>query len=608
MFRSKNRFGGKAPTFAVLVDRVGDAYQCAVLRGVMHAATAAGANLLCFAGGELPMDPSTPDVRHRVYDLVGPSSVDGVILLGSTLSHSVGTEGLVKFCGRFRSQPLCNIGAAVPGVATVTVNNEAGMRAVVLHLIREHGARRLAFVRGPLANVEAELRLRAYKSALEDNGIAFDERLVVTGDFTMPSGEHAVSVLVDERGVSLEELDGIVSSNDTMALGILGELGRRGVRVPADLALVGFDDIEEACLLEPPLTTVRQPFDKQGGEGLHIVLGALRGSAAKGVDLETEPTVRRSCGCAPTAGLARRETTSLRALGFDAALLTRRQHVLDVLTRAAAGAFVNAGSDWQGRLLSALVRDVASQEPREFSALFQDIVTRLHRRGVEAHAFDAVLGALRQETIPLLRGDAVRSERAEDVFHQARLVILNTMQRMLVNQRLRLGNDIRSMTLACNALAAAFEPDELTAEFVRRLPPMGFAAGMLVLYERSPRGESARLLVGYDAKSGRQWVNRGPFDPRALLPSDVANTQGQGRSFMVMPLAHRHELYGHLMLELESEQAFAYAAVTEAVTTAVRGARVLAQVEPESGMRPVSLAPEAPVGEAAPAAEQGLGS
>lgn len=585
MYRSRNRFGGRAPTLGVLVDRVGDHYQCAVLRGVTRAATAAGANLLCFVGGELPLDPLRSEVRHRLYELVGPSSVDGVLLLGSTMGYAVGAQGLQRFCEGFRSLPVCSVGERVADLPCVSVSNEAGMREVVLHLIVQHAARRIAFVRGPQANGEAELRLSAYRSALAEHGIDFDAGLVVMGDFSQQGGEAAVREL-EARGVVLTGLNAIVASNDNMALGVLAALERRSLRVPSQLAVVGFDDIEEAALVEPALTTVRQPFDRQGYDALHLLLAALRdGTAPRSVELDTEATIRGSCGCESGAASPRRQVPSARNLGFDAALLQRRQQILDVLTRATAGSFGAAGADWQGRLLSALVSDLSGEGPRAFQLAFQELVTKLHGKGVDPQLFNALISALRLELVPLLRNDVARLDRAEELFHLGRLTVSNTVQRLMVRQRLSLGHSIRTMTAVCNGLSAAFEPSELDEHVLTRLPSIGFQCCMLVLYDGSD-ARSARLRVGYDRRTGQTWTGGGtPFDAKQLLPPEIVHSEGPGRSFAVMPLSYKRELFGHVMLDLNLEHAYAYGPLTEALTTAVRGGRALAHGLPESGPR-----------------------
>ena len=182
MLRS-NKLGVPAPTIGVLADWLGDAYHVAVLKGLLEAASSAGVNLLCFVGGELPVDAETSDARHRIYDLADARCVDGLVLVGSALSDEVGVDGLTRHCRRYRSLPVISVGIDLQGFPSVTVDNQAGMRAVVTHLLEVHGARRLACVRGPLNNPEAELRVAAFREALALHGRVADESLIVTGNF-----------------------------------------------------------------------------------------------------------------------------------------------------------------------------------------------------------------------------------------------------------------------------------------------------------------------------------------------------------------------------------------------------------------------------------------
>src|SRR5262249_39045631 len=153
-----------------------------------------------------------------------------------------GAARLGEYCARFRPMPMCSIAVELDGMSSVCVDNEVGVALGVRHLARLHGMQRIAFVRGPAANAEAEQRFRAYRDALAECGIPFDPALVADGDFQPESGKEAVRLFVTERKLAL---DAIVAANDAMALGALDELDRLGIRVPEQVALVGFDDIDE---------------------------------------------------------------------------------------------------------------------------------------------------------------------------------------------------------------------------------------------------------------------------------------------------------------------------------------------------------------------------
>lgn len=554
---------GNAPTVGVLVDWMGDQYQAAVLRGLVDTAADAGANLVCFVGGQLPADPSARSGRHRVYDVCNGRNVDGVVVLASTLVHAVGHGVLARYCDRYRPLPVCTIGVSLPGLPSVTVDNEVGVRDLLRHAILEHGARRIAFVRGPIANAEAELRENAYRATLAEHGLPVDERLVVPGAFTEECGVEAVQKLSRLPGLRLEDLDFIVASNDAMAMGVLRGLEARGIAVPTQVRVLGFDDVEDARLTQPPLTTVRQPLDRLGQEALRMTLEWIRhGAMPEARELATEPVIRRSCGCAHPSGRAGPSLGPERSLGFEAALLMKREHILLDLARVARGSFAAAGADWADRLLNALVADLRNPGPSGFVSTFDTLVERLLARNVDLNLCHEVLGALRARLVPLLRSDRARSERAEDLFHICRLATSHAIQRGLMRERLHLGRWILALNTTCTALASCADADELEKRALERLPGLGIESCAVVVYDGSDQG--ARLLFGYDA-SGSSAPPSADFDRSLLLPNGLAALR-RGASIVVLPLVFRERNLGHVLLELDLRQAFAYGAIAEAMS------------------------------------------
>lgn len=573
MYRANSRLGARAKTLGVLLDWLGDPYQGGILRGIRAAARTAGAQLLCFPGGSLPGPGGGEDARHRLFELVTERCVDGVLLLSSTLSHHVGATGVEQFAATLRGLPVCSIGVELAGVPSLTTDNDSGMRECVAHLIREHGAQRLALVRGPLANEEAERRASAYREILAASGIPYDERRVVVGDFMEPSGRAAIDALERQCGPIHESLDAIVVCNDAMALGVLSALEQRGVPVPESVAVTGFDDTEEARLLQPPLTTVRQPLEQLGARAVQMVLESVQhGGRPEGTQLPTDVTLRRSCGCSAWRSPMRVEVPpSSRRMSFEASLLMRRQTVLDELARAAHGHFGAAGPDWQARLLNSLVADIAEAGSDGFVSVFQDIMTKLPLSGTDLNVCDDVVNVLREQLLPWL-GHHQRS-RAEDLFHQARRVVSTTIQRILARERLYLGRHTRTLSAVCGTLAMTFDYQQLAERVLSELPKLGIISAFLVTYEEPGPGR-ARLLAGFDQRSQRQWREGAGFERELLLSRDLVSADRDGRSYVVAPLVWKQQSLGHLMLEFDMDHASYYGAIAEALSAALRGAHL----------------------------------
>ena len=172
---------------------------------------------------------------------------------------------------------------------TIGATNWSGGLSATEHLI-ELGHRRIGLIAGPKSLLCSRARLDGYRAALEAAGI--EEQLIVQGDFLHESGYAGAAELLDLP----EPPTAIFASSDTMALGAYEAARRRGMRVPDDLSVVGFDDLPESRWSSPPLTTVRQPLADMGAQAARTALRLARGEDIEvpRVELATELMVRDS--------------------------------------------------------------------------------------------------------------------------------------------------------------------------------------------------------------------------------------------------------------------------------------------------------------------------
>ncbi len=182
-----------------------------------------------------------------------------------------------------------------PRVASVVVDDRGGAVRVASHLLSDHDLRSIAHISGPLGHRSAVDKLAGYRAALHEQGAPEDERLVAEADYTEAGGAAACERLL-ASGI---RFDGLFAANDQMAFGALHTLRQHGMRVPHDLAVVGFDDIALARVIQPPLTTVHQPMAEIGRQATARLIELLAGKSPepRQIELPTTLVVRGSCGC-----------------------------------------------------------------------------------------------------------------------------------------------------------------------------------------------------------------------------------------------------------------------------------------------------------------------
>ncbi|MEV0776222.1 LacI family DNA-binding transcriptional regulator [Streptomyces sp. NPDC050428] len=181
----------------------------------------------------------------------------------------------------------------------IEVANSDGERELARHLIRDHGLRRLAFVGVAAESPDAQARFRGYREACREAGLPVaDEPDLRAEMMTQAEGERTTDALMD-RATGRERPQAILFANDQMAIGALHALERRGVRVPDDIAVTGFDGIPMSRIVRPSLTTVRQPMRRLGEEAVELLIHRLADPARDPVSLMLPVSVARraSCGC-----------------------------------------------------------------------------------------------------------------------------------------------------------------------------------------------------------------------------------------------------------------------------------------------------------------------
>ncbi len=269
---------GQSLTIGVLTQNFGSPFYDGIIQGVVR-----GLNRTdyfpIFADGQW-----RSDIELEAILAMMRRQIDGLIVIGGFLVP----EELEKLA---RDIPLVIVARRLAGFEEncVCIDNVQASYVATQHLI-ELGHRRIAHISGRLDHPDARDRQQGYIMAIEEAGIQPNPELIIEGNFRRQSGVLAIDMLL-LRGVAFSA---IFAANDQMAHGARLGLYRRGLRVPEDLSLVGFDDDSAAAFMIPPLTTVRQPAVELGHEASRIILARLKGETASPARLKSELIVRES--------------------------------------------------------------------------------------------------------------------------------------------------------------------------------------------------------------------------------------------------------------------------------------------------------------------------
>jgi LacI family transcriptional regulator len=277
----------------VIVHDVSDPYFGEIVRGVEDAANLRDHRVFVCSSDR---DPERELAYVRA--LMGHRA-DAILFAGGAIDDRAYQAELRRLLNAFKT-----LGGVVVMLAphlyrapSVTVDNARAAGDMTQYLL-ELGHRHIGFIAGPQQIRTSGVRLAGHREALERSGLALDPDLVEGGGFTTEGGAKAATELIERS----DDVTAIFAANDVMAFGVLHAVAGLGIRVPQDVSVAGFDDIQLAGFAMSPLTTVRVPMSELGQLGAQTALNALAGIRVRSVTLPTEIVLRESTAPPPPRG------------------------------------------------------------------------------------------------------------------------------------------------------------------------------------------------------------------------------------------------------------------------------------------------------------------
>ena len=574
-------------TIGVFASQVGRAWGAEFMAGITNTAEANNVNLVHFIGGKLfsLTAPGEEKPSFGLYDLAKPDQFDG-LLLTTDVAYGTSAHDLAAFAKVYGTLPIVTQSVDIQGASMFVPDNTEGMRAAVRHLIEEHGYKRIAFICGIEGNIDAEQRFQAYKDELKAHDLRFEESLVVRGDYTPESGRAAVFTLLNERKLRFQA---VVAANDRMAFGALEALQERGVRVPDDVAITGFDDLREAQATGVPLTTVRQSFYTAGKHALEALLKRINGETVPPVTITpTQLLVRWSCGCLPEN--VRQAAVAPRDVAKTARLENKREAALRALLNSAGVTeqdpallqFKDAfGHTWDGFLLALNDRSTSD----EFLKTVNGMIELMQKNGLAPAIWHNVISMMRKYALGGITSHTAML-KAENIFQQMRLLAGELSQRAQAYRRLVLEQQENILQGFSTSMAPTMSIDEIGAAISEHFPAMGIGRWYVMFYSdvtapqsiSAPPPESYRLLFQYEGAkfeipNKRSSIGTGQLVPRGKTPQDHRYTA------VVMPLSLAKNRFGFMWVEMGPRDWEIYVRIRNLVSSALLRTMLVQQRE-----------------------------
>jgi signal transduction histidine kinase/CheY-like chemotaxis protein len=565
------------PTLGFLLASLNTGASRALWPGLLDAAERLDVNLVSFPGGRLHATTAFEHQRNQIFDLASVECLDGLVTWASSLGGVLGPDETNAFHLRYTGLPMVSLAQFMEGLPAVVLDSYQSMRALLNHLIQEHGFTRLAFIRGPEEHYYAQERYRAYLDALQANELPLDPQLV-TRPLRWESGAEAVKILLDERGLKPgKDFQAIVAVSDMLALWALKTLQTHGYDVPGEVAVTGFNNSIEERLSTPPLTTVDLPFYNQGARALELLLAQLKGESVPAlITLPSQMIVRESCGC----------TSAAVALASISASKTSRpqsrEECLFEMTQAAGGEIPEALQAGLNALVEIFAKSIENaailpKEKGRFLQTLDHLLNQAMRARLDVLAWNDVISILRRWALSHLTNDAQRIQtEIESLLSQARVVISEAERRAQAYWQWQAERQAETLRETNRALLTTFDVHQLGDVLYEQLPQLGIPSAYLILYDQPG---FSRLMMAYTEQGRIDLAPEGwQFATKQLIPPEFL-PQHRRTSLVVEPLYFQEKSLGYAVFEVGPRQGDVYELLRSNLSSAIQGALLFEEIQ-----------------------------
>jgi diguanylate cyclase (GGDEF)-like protein len=547
---------GILPGWSGLAGIIPDRYLASILKGIQSAARVKQCHLLLAWGlGRVYLQsgdtfPAWPEVASDSDFLpVGPWNTDGLIVF-APLRHEARSRYLKELSDQ--GFPVLYIATGEQG-PSISANNESGIHQAVAHLVN-HGHRHIAFVAGdPTDKGDSQTRLHAYHAALAQHNLEVRPELIVHGWHTYTGGYEAAENFIDS-GV---EFTALISSDDNSAVGAMQAFRDKGLRIPDDVAVIGFDDQPDAVAQIPPLASIHVPLTMIGEQSLALMFDHLTGGHdLQSMQIPTRLVPRQSCGCMPRfvsfAG-GRKNTSELFASHADRdphdLQTVQKDMVSEMLATLPAASLFPLGertSRMCTRLVQAFYTSLKESSAARFQSTLMSILQEMESAADNIDSLQSIITVLRREMtqLPVLWSQPRTQHLAEDLLHQARAAISESAQRQDYRHQYQWEIAAQAISELTARLSASLDERQAVQVLEAHLPSVGIRHVRVALFEKDEAdtvAESVLLNAGSE-EAGRHFPTR-DFPPPGLYPEDEL------LNLVLVPLVFQDEAFGYVAFD-----------------------------------------------------------
>lgn len=561
--------------------------------GIIEGAKKRDYNLIAFVGKSLNSPLAFENQENIIYKLANEKNIDGLLIASGAIGNFLTIEELTNFCKSYKYLPVVCLATPIKGIPSVWVDNKKGMRDIVTHFVKEHKYKRIAFIRGPSKNPEAEMRYNVFKEVLFENNIPLFQDLIFEGDFIWFSGTEAIKTILDKRKA---KFDAVLAANDEMLIGVYRELIKRGIRIPEEVAIGGFDNIDETKIITPQITTVMQPFYEEGMKALELLDDIINGKEVKKLyTFQSRLIIRQSCGC--------KSIKYPDIIKNDSIYILKKENQKNLINKFQKNIILK-------KLLDDI--DLQSNNPKEYmeykgfiefylnifindmennnNVFIENIVKLINNsilNNINLEFFRILFSKIYQNILPYLKSSNDLLLKAYNLNNKALLMVLDSISRFNKNLLIRATDNNWVMQNFTKAISTTFTLESLRDVIIELLPTLDISFCFIALYEKNNNNPDvsmfkSRVFLNYNTDNQYYNNNKLIFDTQQIIPKNILD-KIKKYSLAIFPLVTRNVHFGYIAFDYDGlRNPIIYETIQGHISSSLNAAILIEKVKDQS--------------------------
>lgn len=568
----------RRPVFGLLIGQLEESYLSLIWPGVTDYAENNNIDLVIFTA-KSPASPNGWDFEHNIVnDYIIRENIDGLIIITGEMSDYFSYEQIKDICNNFKDIPIISLGYPMEEFTSILIDNKPGLIEALDHLHQKHNITKIGFIKGTEGGPDSEERFDVYKDYLAEHDLEFNKEYVFQGNFSYESGQDAAHYFIDKLN---NEVEAVVSSDDIMALGFINIFEEKGYKIPDDLLLIGFDDIETGRYLSTPLTTINQPLYEMGWQAGEFLKMIILGETVPGkIYLPTSLKVRQTCGCLPSS-----LPKSINFRDFQSSNVCLRDSLNTEFKNFLISRFLNEIKCNEAecrvkisKLMDSLFSDFMNDTELTYINELNYLINSIYDSDIELLSFQtALLNTLRLFSWKI--SDSSDKVKYNYFTQVSETIIFESLMRKQEQKRVAQFQLGWETTEVMGSINNSLDFDILIDNILEDVPRLDLNTFYLTLYKGSDMHitnkdwkipyKSSLLLAYEDGEV--TWENREKleFQSTSILP-DKFKFSDKRRSIILMPLIFNTEQFGLMIFEFEKDKAIIYENIRTQVSSALK--------------------------------------